>query len=167
MRYHHTKNKGDLGAIKAMADMTAKGWSVFVGLSEHQAFDFAAYRDGRFLRVQAKYRAVDNGKVILRLDTNWTDRNGTHHVPLDREALDVIAIYVPDSDCCYYVDPRAESGETICLRFTPCLNNNKKRIRWATDYVEIPSTVRGISAGEASGLVGWGWVRQSAGSRAA
>lgn len=47
MRYHHTKNKGDLGAIKAMADMAEKGWSVFVPLSEHEAFDFVAYREGR------------------------------------------------------------------------------------------------------------------------
>lgn len=167
MRYHHTKNKGDLGAIKAMADMTAKGWSVFVGLSEHQAFDFAAYREGRFLRVQVKYRTVDDGKVFLQLNTKWTDRNGTHHVPFDREAIDVLVIYVPDTDACYYVDLNAVSGKHICLRFTPCLNNNKKRIRWAKDYMEIPSTVRGVSAGEASGLVGWGWVRQSPESRAA
>jgi hypothetical protein len=167
MRYHHTKNKGDLGAIKAMADMTAKGWSVFVGLSEHQAFDFAAYREGRFLRVQAKYRALYKGLIYLQLNSNWSDRNGTHHVPLDRNAIDVLAIYVPDTDRCYYVDIKAHPSGTISLRFDPCLNNNKKRIRWAEDFLEIPATVRGISAGETSGLVGWGWVRQSAESRAA
>jgi len=167
MRYHHTKTKGDLGASKAMADTTAKGWSVFVGLSEHQAFDFAAYREGRFLRVQAKYRAVTSGIVYLKLDSNWSDRHGVHHVPLDREAIDLLVIYVPDTERCYYIDPRQVKAATLCLRLDPCLNNNKKRITWAKDFLEIPDAMQGIPAGESSGLVGWGWVRQSAASRAA
>jgi hypothetical protein len=166
-RYHHTKNKGDLGAIKAMADMTAKGWSVFVGLSEHQAFDFAAYRDGRFVRVQAKYRAVDSKGVLnVPFSTCWADRHGVHSVPIDRLAIDLFAIYCPDTEICYYVDPSLVEGGHIGLRVAPTRNSQAKRIKWANDFLEIPSTVRGVSAGEASGLVGWGWVRQSAHSRA-
>ncbi len=168
MRYHHTKNKGDLGAIKAMADMTAKGWSVFVGLSEHQAFDFAAYREGRFLRVQAKYRALGStGTLTIPFSTCWADRHGVHSVPIDRLSLDLFAIYCPDTGACYYVDPSLCEGGCIVLRVSPTRNRQAKGIRWAQDHVEIPSTVRAISAGEASGLVGWGWVRQSPGSRAA
>jgi hypothetical protein len=166
MRYHHTKNKGDLGAIKAMADMAEKGWSVFAGLSEHQAFDFAAYKDGRFLRVQVKYRTLVRGTLLLDLKATWSDRNGIHKVPIDRSAFDLLCIYCPDTDRCYYVSAD-ELDAFLSLRVNPCRNNQSKRIRWAQNYLEIPSSVRGVSAGETSGLVGWGWVRQSAEPRAA
>ena len=29
-----------------MADLTAKGWAILVPLTEHEAFDLVAYRDG-------------------------------------------------------------------------------------------------------------------------
>jgi hypothetical protein len=69
---------------------------------------------------------------------------------------------VPENDCCYYFDPAHVDGKSITLRIEPTKNNNEKRITWARDFVEIPSTVRGVSAGEGLGLVGWGWMRQSA-----
>ncbi|HEX5058311.1 MAG TPA: group I intron-associated PD-(D/E)XK endonuclease [Kofleriaceae bacterium] len=65
MRYHHTKNKGDFGLVQAMADLTAKGWAILVPLTEHEAFDLVACREGRFLRVQVKYRAMSRGCVTL------------------------------------------------------------------------------------------------------
>src|SRR5690606_36367988 len=74
MRYHHTKNKGDLGLVKAMADLAAKGWSILMPLTEHEAFDLVAYRDGRFLRVQVKYRAAAKGAIVFPITTCWADR---------------------------------------------------------------------------------------------
>ncbi len=167
MRYHHTKNKGDLGSIMAMADMTAKGWSILLPLTEHAAFDFVAYIGERFLRVQAKYRCMVDGVALVALRSVWTDRHGTHTVPLDRGAIDLLCIYVPEDGRCFYVDPKLVRGKSFGLRFAPTLNNNSKRVTWAKDHLEIPSTVQHVRAGEASGLVGWGWLRQSAGSRAA
>jgi hypothetical protein len=57
------------------------------------------------------------------------------------------------------------AAKSITLRIEPTRNNNEKRITWAKDFVEIPSTVRGFSAGEALGLVESGWMRQSLGSK--
>jgi hypothetical protein len=105
MRYHHTKNKGDLGTIKAMADMTAKGWRI-LPFSEHEPYDFVAY-------------------------------NGT--------AVDLVAIYVPETERCYYFDPSTLATNSVSLRIEPARNNNKKRIAWARDYMDIPLRVRGIS----------------------
>jgi hypothetical protein len=167
MRYHHTKNKGDLGAIRAMADMTEKGWSILLPLTEHAAFDFVAYKGERFLRVQAKYRTAVNGAIVFPMSTCWADRHGVHSVPIDRDGIDVFCVYCPDTGACYYVDPKTWGEDNVLLRIDPPRNGQKKRIRWAKDYREIPSMVRGIRAGDGSGLVGWGWVRQSACSRAA
>ena len=147
MRYHHTKNKGDLGAIEVMADLTRRGFSILVPLTEHEAFDFVACRDNRFIRVQAKYRAAVDGVVTAPLTTSWADRNGTHTLPIDRDALDVLAIFCPDTGKTYYVDPRTWPRAKVALRINEPRNGQRKGVSWARDFVELPPTVRGSSGG--------------------
>jgi len=62
MRIHHTKNKGDLGVLKAQADLAEQGYMVLLPLTEHHAFDLAIYKDGVFKRVQVKYRSAYQGR---------------------------------------------------------------------------------------------------------
>ncbi len=54
---HPTKNKGDLGVLKAQADLCTKGYLVLIPLSEHSLFDLVAYKDRDFLRIQVKFRS--------------------------------------------------------------------------------------------------------------
>ena len=79
MPVHHTKDKGDLGVLKAQIDLFEQGFMILAPLTEHSPFDLVAYRDGVFRRVQVKYRAVDrHGVCQIRFATCWADRNGTH-----------------------------------------------------------------------------------------
>lgn len=141
MRPHHTKNKGDFGILQAQLDLAKKGYGLLAPITEHEAFDLVAYRDHTFLRVQVKYRAIVNGVIALPLKTCWADRNGVHSVRVDKRSLDLVCIYCPDTDRCYYVDPQAVSV-AIVLRVNP----QRKGIAWADDYLEIPVTVRGVPA---------------------
>jgi hypothetical protein len=166
MRYHHTKNKGDLGLVQAMADLTAKGWAILVPLTEHEAFDLVAYRDGRFLRVQVKYRAAVNGIVPVPMNTCWTDRNGIHTAVIDRSLVDLFCVYCPDTTTCYYVDPATIAGTRLYLRIAPTKNNVKKGVRWATDHTEIPRSVLGVPAGFDVPLERMPFVRHSREPRA-
>ena len=137
MRAHHTKDKGDLGVLRASVDWRRRLRSV-APLSEHAPFDLVAYKDGRVLRVQVKYRAAVNGAVVLMLRSAWADRHGTHTVPLDKAAIDLICIYCPDTQDCYYFDPRTVE-RSINLRITPARNAQTKRVRWASDFACIPA----------------------------
>jgi len=144
MRPHHTKNKGDLGVLHAKVDLAEKGYRLLLPLSEHEPFDLVAYRDETFLRVQVRYRTAVNGLLWIRFQTSWADRHGTHTLKLDKRAVDVFCVYCPDTRTCYYVDPR--DGETgVTLRLNAPLNFQKKGVRWAKDFTEIPTTVRGVS----------------------
>lgn len=147
MRYHHTKNKGDLGLVQAMADLTAKGWAILVPLTEHEAFDLVAYREGRFLRVQVKYRAAVNGVINVPMRTSWADRHGVHTAPIDRASIDLLCAYCPDTNVCYYLDPAFVEGTGICLRIAPTKNNVAKGVHWAKDFQSIPATVLRVPAG--------------------
>jgi hypothetical protein len=96
---HHTKNKGDIAAAKAVADLTVKGYLVFAPVvCEHLPFDLIAYKDSKCYRIQAKY-AGDN-RVIKK--TIWVDKNGTHQKKYQEDDFDFYAIYLPDIDKVVY-----------------------------------------------------------------
>ena len=138
MRPHHTKNKGDLGVAHAIADLADKGWRVLLPMTEHEAFDLVAYRDGSFLRVQVRYRALVDGCIPVTFTTSWADRHGTHTLHMDRQAVDVMCVYCPDTKRCYYVDPKACGRRVVSLRVVPTANKQRRGIRWADDYVDLP-----------------------------
>lgn len=165
MRAHHTKNKGDLGVRCAQVDLARRGYAVLLPLTEHAPFDLVTYKDGRFFRVQVKYRAAKDGFVAVQMGNVWADRHGVHLVPIARSSIDLICVYCPDTDRCYHVDPHT-CLSWIRLRTAPPRNNQKKGIQWAKDYEEIPASVLGVSAGCDRALEGAPHVRHSASHRA-
>jgi hypothetical protein len=135
---HHTKGKGDLGVLKAQIDLYEQGFTICVPLTEHAPFDLAAYRDGEFRRVQVKYRAVDRfGKIDVKFSTCWTDRHGTHTVPIDKDEVDLFCIYCPDTDECYYLEP-TKFGSYATLRVRAPKNGQAERVSFAADYRRAP-----------------------------
>ena len=137
MKEHHTKNKGDLGVLKAQLDLYEKGYLILTPHTEHSPFDLVAYKDRNFLRVQVKYRASRNGKIAVPFMTCWTDRNGTHTQDYDKNEVDVMCVYCPDTDKCYYIDPN-DCSKTFVLRLVPSKNNQKTGVNLAEDYLSIP-----------------------------
>lgn len=137
MRRHHTKNKGDLGVLAAQLDLVERGWGVLLPLTEHETFDLVAYRDGRFLRIQVKYRAAVNGTLYVPFSSSWADRHGVHTAPMDKDAVDLICIYCPDTRRCYYIDPKRFS-RGVTLRIAPVRNGQSKGVSLAERFTEIP-----------------------------
>src|SRR5689334_6774220 len=125
MRRHHTKNKGDLGVFHAKVDLVEKGYGVLMPLTEHEAFDLVAYRDGQFWRIQVKYRAAVKGAIYLPFRSCWADRHGVHTVHMDKDSVDLVCIYCPDTRRCYYIDPRRHGG-SVHLRISPTRNGQSK-----------------------------------------
>ena len=121
---HHTKDKGDLGVAKAHADLVAQGFTVLFPATEHAPFDLVAYADGVFHRLQVKYRAAKGGAVAVNFRSMWADRNGTHIVPIDKNAVDAVCIYCPDTDQCYYIRP-TEFRSSVTLRIAPSKNGQQ------------------------------------------
>jgi hypothetical protein len=135
---HHTKDKGDLGTAKAHADLVSQGFIVLFPATEHAASDLAAYRSGRFDRVQVKYRTSRAGAISVRFRSVWADRNGTHMKPSDKSEFDVLCIYCPETDACYYVQP-AEFGDSVTLRVVPSRNGQRIGVLPASEFRRFPS----------------------------
>lgn len=138
--------------LHAMVDLREKGYILLQPMTEHAPFDLVAYKAERFLRVQVKYRAAVNGAITLPFVSSWADRHGTHSVPVDKSAIDVVCLYCPDTRQCYYLDPLAFRKKVV-LRVDPPRNFQQKRIIWAKDLTHIPSRLCGLPATLESGRI--------------
>ena len=138
MSVHHTKQKGDLGVLKAQVDLFEQGFTILMPQTEHAPFDLVAYKGGEYHRVQVKYRKLDRlGKMDVKFSTCWTDKNGTHTSPIDKGEVDLYCVYCPDTDECYYLDPK-QYGLTMTLRVRAPKNNQAKNVTLAADCRRVP-----------------------------
>ena len=138
MAFHHTKDKGDLGVLKAQIDLFEQGFTVCLPLTEHAPFDLLAYKKGEFRRVQVKYRATDRfGKLDIKFSTCWADQHGTHTSPLDKNEVDLYCVYCPDTDECYYLRPE-RFGSNVSLRVKPPKNSQTRNVNFASDFRRAP-----------------------------
>jgi hypothetical protein len=135
---HHTKDKGDLGVFKAQADLPAQGYLILLPLTEHAPFDLVVYKHGTFRRVQVRYRSCgSHGCLNVRLRSIWNDRHGMHVRPMDKDEVDVICVYCPDTDECYYFNPR-RTNQSLTLRVKPTRNCQRIAVKLAADYRRMP-----------------------------
>jgi len=137
VRPHWTKVKGDLGVLHAQVDLAERGFGILMPLTEHESFDLVAYRDDRFYRVQVRYRRVVAGRLDLRFRTSWADRRGSHNKPMDKASVDVLCVYCPDTQKCYYIEPRRFAGG-VRLRISPSRNKQSKGVHTAEDFTDFP-----------------------------
>lgn len=136
---HHTKDKGDYGLLKVQCEYSKNGYIIMNPMTEHSPFDFVAYKDGQFQRVQVKYRTMTNGSIVLPFKTSWNDKNGTHIKFYDLNEIDVFAIYCPDNDKCYFLkSDDMMDKKCITLRILPSKNHQIENIIMAENYLNIP-----------------------------
>lgn len=130
---HHTKEKGDIGVLKAQADIAEQGYKILVPLSEHLPFDLVAYKNGEYKRIQVKYRKAVNGSISFDARSTWSDKNGSHVERMDKNQVDIVCLYCPETDKCYYFNPK-DMDKSISLRIKDTRNGQSKNVKQAVDY---------------------------------
>lgn len=134
---HHTKDKGDIGTAQVISDLSFKGISICLPLSEHLPFDLVGVKNnGDLLRISVKYRTVVKGRIEVPFKSSYSDSRGVHVKKISKDFIDIVAIYCPDTNKVYYCNPK-EFGDVITLRVEPSKNNQKKGIFFAEDYLAL------------------------------
>lgn len=102
---HHTKEKGDLGNIKIMADLSSQGFKILTPLSEHLPFDFVIYdmESNKLLKVQSKFKSVYRGVLTANLQTSYSTTKKLFCNRYADASFDVLAIYCPNVDKVVYI----------------------------------------------------------------
>lgn len=138
MRVHHTKTKGDLGVLKAQCALAEQGYTVLIPLTEHAEFDLVGYKNGCFIKIQVKYRSLDTkGSLQVHFRSMWADTNGLHVTLTDKDEIDWYCIYCPETDNCYFLNPK-EFGRSVTLRVNTSKNNQEQGVHFANDFLWIP-----------------------------
>lgn len=105
----NVNQKGDIGLVKVIADLTGKGYVCFLPISGSCAVDLVVANAAMELRrLQIKYRNLENGTLVIGMNTVI---NGVK-VPIDSDKIDGWAIYCPETDEVYYV----AKSDVICSR---------------------------------------------------
>lgn len=138
MIVHHTKNKGDLGVLKVKVDLYEQGYLILVPETEHYPFDLVIYQNGVFKTVQVKYRnLVKSGVLEVPFRSSYSTSKGVKSKAVNKQLVDIYAIYCPQTDECYYFDPKLYNV-SIALRVKTSLNNQKTRTHLAADFRKVP-----------------------------
>lgn len=138
---HHTKDKGDIGVLKAQADMALQGYAILHPMTERAPFDTVIYKAGKIRRVQIRYRSLsEDGSLRVSLKGCWADRHGVHTTFLNRDEVDLICVYCPETDMCYYFKTDIRNRAAFWLRVRP---TNKRQYRSASvhhaeNYRRVP-----------------------------
>ncbi|HDR6301013.1 group I intron-associated PD-(D/E)XK endonuclease [Bacillus cereus group sp. RP37] len=136
--HHHTKTKGDLAVLKAQVDLYEKGYMILIPQTEHSPFDLVVYKDGVCKRVQVKYRELNSRGILeVRFRSSYSTASGVATKEVNKEEIDVYCVYCPQTDSCYYFNPKLFS-KSISLRADSPKNNQEKKVNFASDYREIP-----------------------------
>ena len=135
---HHTKIKGDLGVLKAKLDLFEQGYLILNPETEHAPFDLVIYKDYQFKRVQVKYRSLNSrGTIEVVFRNTHCDSNGVVVRTVDKQEIDIYVIYCPETDACYYFDPK-EFNKSIALRVDTPRSNQQEGIHFADQFRKVP-----------------------------
>ena len=126
-----TYEKGAIGEHRVVADLISKGYRVHKPLSESLPYDLVVSIKGFFFKIQVKYVTLKSG--YIETSPRSINSRKKYSVNID---FDMLAIFCPDTQECYYVW-RNEFEGSIRLRFRKPKNNQGKGVHLAKDYTEI------------------------------
>lgn len=136
---HHTCDKGDIGVAKVVADLLEKGIDIFTPIAASIPYDLVAYVEDKFLKIQVKYRDIDkSGGISVELRRMSVNRTNLKYTPYEDGEVDILAIYCPYTDLCYYINLKKWNSKSVTLRIEEATNNQRKGINFANDYMSFP-----------------------------
>lgn len=105
----NVNEKGSIGLIEVVRDLTRKGHECFLPIHDYSAVDCIAMRSDRTLsRLQVKYREFRKGIIDIPFHTMVNGKR----CPIDMSAIDAWAIYIPSKDAICYIS-KCMVGETL------------------------------------------------------
>ena len=138
MIYHHTKSKGDLGVLKVKVDLYQQGFLILVPETEHSPFYLVIYQKGIFKTVQVKFRNLTkNGVLEIPFRSSYSTSKGVMTRSVDKALVNIYAVYCPQTDECYYFDPK-QFKRSVTLRVKTSLNNQKMKTHSVVDFRKVP-----------------------------
>jgi protein-L-isoaspartate O-methyltransferase len=111
---------------------------ILVPETEHAPFDLVIYKDGVYKSVQVKFRNLSrNGVLQIPFRSSYSTSKGVMTKFVNKTMIDIYAVYCPQTDSCYYFDPKSYN-RCISLRVKTSLNNQQQGVWLADDFRKVP-----------------------------
>jgi PD-(D/E)XK endonuclease len=133
------KAKGDLAEVMVAADLLRRGHKVAFPYGEDWDYDLIVSREGRLERVQVKHTRSDGRSITVRCRSHSLTNGRVRATKRYTAAtVDWIAVYDATTERCYYVPSAVFDGHfQLILRLQPARNNQRERVRSASDYLHL------------------------------
>jgi hypothetical protein len=132
------KQRGDSAEMQVAADVMRRGHKVALPFGEDWDYDLIVCRSGSLERIRVKYTRSDGRSIIVRCRSHSLTNGRVRAIKrYTAQMIDWIAVYDATTDACYYVPSSDfEHGRSeMRLRLEPARNGQRRRIRWARDYL--------------------------------
>ncbi len=132
--------KSSVGELEVLTDLSRNGFEIFLPLNGASRTDAIVVHDGTPYKIQIKYRALKSTGVIVLTNGNPNGSNHNKNVRYNIGDFDVLAVYCPETDSCYYIPAEEMIGSLTAmnLRVNPTKNNQSTGVRWAKNYTNFP-----------------------------
>jgi hypothetical protein len=133
------KMKGDLAELKVATDLVERGYKIAIPYGEDSDFDLIFSRAGRLERVQVKHASSNGAFISVQCSSHSLTKGRVKTTKLYTAAMiDWLAVYDPTTVRCYYVpaDELADGRRQLILRLKAPRNNQRAKIRYASDYLD-------------------------------
>ncbi len=95
----NVNQKGSIGLIEVIRDLTKKEYECFTPIHDFSAVDLIALKNNNTYRLQVKYREVFRGTV----EVHFRSMENGKSVGIDFNAIDGWAVYCPEVESVVYI----------------------------------------------------------------
>ena len=125
-----TAERGNGAEAAVLAAFVQRGFHVLIPFGDGQPYDLVVELGTAMLRVQCKRAWPSKG--CMHFNSHSTDHgNGRRRY---RGLADIFGVYFPQNDDVYLVPVHEIEAAKGWLRLEPTRNNQKRRVRFASDY---------------------------------
>lgn len=135
----NVNEKGSIGLVEVIRDLTRKGYEIFVPLHDYSAIDVIAInKEFKIIKLQVKYRETYRGVI----EVHFRSMVNGKAVAIDFDAIDGWAVYCPEVDCVVYVNKSDVdiSKGGFSFRLSPgsnSVNISKTKRKIYTEFSEL------------------------------
>jgi len=131
-----TNQIGAIGEARIEYEATKRGYGLAIPRGHSYPYDLIVDRNDKLEKIQVK--TVRSDGEVLKVPCYSTSKHidgKKKSVPYISSDFDWLAIFDITTDQCFFV-PSVEMTQRLYLRLVPTKNNQKRKVRWAKDYLE-------------------------------
>lgn len=133
----NTKQKGELSEAEVILAMLRRNWSVSKPFGDNQKYDLILDDGNGLKRVQVKTGRLKEGAILVNTTRSvgiWKEGSSRYREKYTDLEIDAFAVYCPDLNESFLISKNEVVGVQISLRVGFPKNNQKSKIRLASEY---------------------------------